>query len=227
MPFILLAVLIVLLIIGPGIWVKAILAKHKTPREDLSGSGGELAEHLVERFELEGVKVQATHLGDHYNPSDKTINLSEDVYNGRSLTAVAVAAHEFGHAVQDAKNDGALKTRTTLVMLTQGIQKLAGIAIFILPVMFAVPGLAAFARPLFILIIASMFLSTLIHFVTLPVEFDASFSKALPILQQGNYLTGADLGIARKILLACALTYVSQALLSTLSLRNWIRLLRR
>lgn len=227
MPFILLAIVIILLIVGPGIWVKRILAKHKTPRDDLNGSGSELAEHLIERFQLTDVEVKPTATGDHYNPVDKTINLSDEVHQGKSLTAVAVAAHEFGHALQDAQGDTALKARTSLVSTTQIIQRMAGIAIFIMPVLFLVPGFAAIARPLFIFIIGSMFLSTLIHFITLPVEFDASFGKALPILQEGNYLSAPDLAIARKILLACALTYVSQALLSTLSLRNWIRLLRR
>lgn len=227
MPFILLAIVIGLLIVGPGFWVKRILAKHKAVREDLNGSGSELAEHLVERFELSGVEVKPTTKGDHYNPVDKTINLSADVFDAKSLTAVAVAAHEFGHALQDAQQDTSLKARTNLVRYTFGIQKLAGAAIFVMPILFMVPGFAAIARPLFIFIVGSMFLSTLIHFVTLPVEFDASFGKAMPILQEGNYLGEADLQIARKILLACALTYVSQALMSTLNLRDWMRLLRR
>lgn len=227
MPFILLTLIIVGLIFGPGIWVKRVLKKYSEPREDLPGTGGELAEHLMERYGLEGVTLEATEKGDHYDTEAHAIRLTEPVMNGRSLTAVATAAHEFGHALQHEKNYQPLTTRTTLAKNGMLLQKIAGGAIFLIPVMSIIPGLAMFSRVLLLVIVGSMFLSAFIHLVTLPVEFDASFNRALPILRDGQYVSENDLTDVRKILLACALTYVSQAMLGVLNIGRWIRLLRR
>lgn len=227
MPFLLLALLVLGLIFGPGIWVKRVLAKHSDTREDLPGTGGELAAHLMERFELEGVRLEKTERGDHYDTEAKAIRLTEPVMNGKSLTAVATAAHEFGHALQHAKNYQALTTRTTLAKSGMLLQKVAGGAIFLIPVLSVIPGLVVFSRVLLLVIIGSMFLSAFIHLITLPVEFDASFNRALPILEEGGYVSDNDLSTVRKILLACALTYVSQAMLGVLNIGRWFRLLRR
>ena len=227
MPFILLAIVIIGLIVGPGIWVKRVLAQNDTPRDDLPGSGGELAAHLMERFNIEGVSLEKTDKGDHYDPDAKAIRLTENVMNGKSLTAIATAAHEFGHALQHAKNYSALTTRTVLAKNAYFIQNIAGAAIFLIPILALIPGFGVAARILLIFIIGSMFLSAIIHFITLPVEFDASFGKALPILEEGNYVSQRDLKTVKRILLACALTYVSQAMMGVLNLGRWIRLLRR
>jgi Zn-dependent membrane protease YugP len=227
MPFILLAIIIIGLIVGPSMWVKRVLAQHNGNRDDLGGTGGELAAHLMDRFKLEGVRLEQTDKGDHYDPQAKTIRLTENVLNGKSLTAIATAAHEFGHALQHAKNYTALTTRTVLVKNAFVLQNIAGGAIFLIPVLSLIPGMAVAARILLIFIVASMFISTVIHLVTLPVEFDASFGRALPILEEGNYVSEKDLVAVRKILLACALTYVSQAMMGVLNFGRWIRLLKR
>ncbi len=227
MPFLLLLLTIVALIFGPSWWVKQVLSRNRKNRPDLQGTGGELAEHLIEKFSLKEVRLEQTDAGDHYDPETKTIRLTSHVMNGQSLTAVATAAHEFGHALQHAKNYAALTTRTLLVKRAQTIQALAGGAIFLIPVLAVIPGMAVAARILLFVIIASMFITTLIHFITLPVEFDASFGRALPILRQGQYVSNQDLLTIRKILLACALTYVSQSLVSVLNIGRWIQILRR
>lgn len=227
MPLLIFIALILGLLIGPGIWVKRVLAKHSNERDDLPGTGGELAAHLMDRFKLEGVKLERTEQGDHYDPQDKAIRLTPNVMDKKSLTAVATAAHEFGHALQHAKSYTALSTRTVLAKQAINVQRFASMAIFALPILAVIPGGAIFARFLLIAIIGSMFLTTLIHFVTLPVEFDASFGRALPILQEGQYVSDRDLGKVRKVLLACALTYVSQALFGLLNFSRWFRLLKR
>lgn len=227
MPFILIGVLVVALILGPGVWVKRVLKKHSEPREDLPGTGGELAAHLMSEFDMGHVKLEVTDRGDHYDTEAKAIRLTEPVMHGKSLTAVATAAHEFGHALQQEKNYNALSTRTVLAKSGVLLQNIGAGAIFLIPILSMIPGLAVFARLLLIVIIGSMFLTTIIHLVTLPVEFDASFNRALPILKEGNYVSDRDIGAVRKILLACALTYVSQAMLGVLNLGRWIRLLRR
>lgn len=227
MPFLILILIILALLLGPGIWVKRVLASNSNERNDLPGTGGELAAHLMDRFKLEGVKLERTDQGDHYDPQAKAIRLTPNVMDKKSLTAVATAAHEFGHALQDAKNYTALSTRTVLAKQAINAQRFASIAIFALPILVVIPGGAVLARVLLFGIIGSMFLTTIIHFVTLPVEFDASFGRALPILQEGEYVSDRDLAKVRKVLLACALTYVSQAMFGLLNFSRWFRLLRR
>lgn len=227
MPLLILLLLLLALVFGPGLWVRRILKKHSSPREDLPGTGGELAVHLVERYELEGVRIETTQGGDHYDPRDRTIRLGEDNYNGKSLTAVATAAHEFGHALQHARNYRPLSWRTRLVGKAAWFERFTGIAIIALPLLSLIPGMALIARMLLLVVVLSMLMTTLIHLVTLPVEFDASFGRALPILSDGGYINTVDRRAVRRVLLACALTYVSSAMMSLLNIGRWFRLLRR
>lgn len=227
MPFLLLAILFLAVLIGPGIWVKRVLASNSAARDDLPGTGGELAEHLMQRFALTGVTLETTNVGDHYDPASRTIRLSEQNMKGKSLTAVATAAHEFGHALQHSSRYQALTARTSLVKVAVTVERIAGAAIFLIPLLVVIPGAVIYARPLIIFVVGSMFLSSLVHLITLPVEFDASFGRALPILKEGDYVNERDLKTIRRILLACALTYVSQAALGVLNIGRWIRLLRR
>lgn len=202
-------------------------AQHSAPRLDYPGTGAELARHLLDRLDMKHVKVEMTEMGDHYDPETKTVRLTPDKFTERSLTAVTVAAHEVGHAVQDQTGYQPLAERTRLVRVAQGAEKLGGI------VMMGIPIAAALAQtPLagvFVLVagMATMGISTLVHLVTLPVEWDASFRRALPLLQQRNYLSPEDEQGARRILTAAALTYVAASLASLLNLWRWIAFLRR
>ncbi|MDB9895175.1 zinc metallopeptidase, partial [Reinekea forsetii] len=135
MPIILLVVLVLGLLVGPGLWVKRVLARNSRVRDDLSGTGGELAKHLIKRFELSEVSLELTELGDHYDPESKTVRLTDAVMNQKSLTAIATAAHEFGHALQHAKAYRALTTRTILAKQAVKIQRLAGMAVFVIPLL--------------------------------------------------------------------------------------------
>jgi Zn-dependent membrane protease YugP len=107
MPYLIgLAVVAILAAVAlPQLWVRRTLAKHGTERPDLPGTGGELARHLLDRHGLTDVKVDATQTGDHYNPETRTVHLSDPHLAGRSLSAVAVAAHEVGHAIQHANGE--------------------------------------------------------------------------------------------------------------------------
>ncbi|MAZ18160.1 MAG: peptidase [Ahrensia sp.] len=222
-------VLILLLgaaIFGPQLWVRHVLQRHGADRPDFPGTGSELAEHLIAEHGLDGVKVQTTEKGDHYDPQTRTVCLSRETHAGKSLTAVAVAAHEVGHALQHARNEKGLKLRQSLVGVAAAIDTVAS-AFFI-----AAPVLTVIVRsPLALLAMAGIGIAllavrVLVHLVPLPVEFDASFGKALPILRAGNYLQESDLSDARGVLRAAALTYVAAALTSLLDLARWIRLLR-
>jgi len=210
----------------PQYWIKREMKKHGEERSDFPGTGGELAQHLVEHFGLTGVGVEETDRGDHYDPQDKMVRLSADNFHKASLTGVAVAAHEVGHALQDYHQEKGLRLRQWLVGIASVTDKIA--SVFFL----AAPVLAVFARTpaaFFGLVafgVALLAIRIVVHLITLPVEYDASFNKALPILQEGGYLHESDLKGARSVLKAAAFTYVAGALMSLLDLARWIRILR-
>jgi len=213
-------------IFAPQYWVQRQMKRHADPRPDYPGTGGELAEHLVEHFALDSVGVEVTDKGDHYDPESRTVRLSQGNFSQGSLTAVAVAAHEVGHALQHHRGERGLWLRQKLVGLATVSDKIASV-FFI-----AAPVLAIFARTpvaFFGLVgfgIALLAIRILVHLVTLPVEYDASFNKALPILREGGYLHEDDIEGARSVLKAAAYTYVAGALMSLLDLARWIRVLR-
>ncbi len=226
MIYVLGAIVVLAIVFGPSLWARGILAWHGDDRPDFPGTGGELARHLLDEAGLQAVKVEATDEGDHYDPGGKAVRLSQENLGGRSLTAVAVAAHEVGHALQDRDKYPPLETRTRLVTSTRVLERVGSIILLATPLLGAVtrsPALIVLEIGAGILV---MSISVLVHAVTLPVEFDASFKRALPILDKEGYLPKADLPAARRILKACALTYVASSLASLLNLWRWIRLLR-
>jgi Zn-dependent membrane protease YugP len=213
--------------IGPQLWVKRVFAQYRHSRDDFPGTGCELARHLLDRHNLQHVKVETTEVGDHYDPLSKVVRLTQDNFSGKSLTAATVAAHEVGHALQDQAGYQPLIERTRLVRVAQGAEKVGSF------VMLGIPIVAGITRTpaagLFVLFagIATMGIGTLIHFLTLPVEWDASFNRALPVLEKGGYLSREDLYGARRILKAAAFTYVAASLASLLNLWRWIAIMRR
>ena len=227
MPFIAAFAVILLLglVFGPSLWVKHIFKKHGVERPDLPGTGSELARHLLDEAKLPDVKVETTADGDHYDPGARVVRLSPEHHDGRSIAAVAVAAHEVSHAVQHARGEPAFARRIELVRNLNWVERLATGVILLAPVgfiflkspiLFAVHALAA---------IALMGIGVVVHFVTLPVEFDASFGKALPVLEQGRYLSNNDMPAARTVLKAAAYTYVAVALATLLNIGRWFRFL--
>lgn len=227
MPILIFLIVLLILIYAPGYWVKRTLKKYQTERHDFPGTGGELARHLLDRLKLNHVSVEETDQGDHYNPQDRKVALSKENYNGKSLTAVVVAAHEVGHAIQHGTGYRPLLLRSSLVTIANLAEQF-GVIILIVGPLLALISRSPIIGLITVLATATMFAASIIvHLVTLPVEFDASFKRALPILKQGGYLSAADMVPARKILKAAALTYVSASLMSILNLARWIAILRR
>lgn len=212
----------------PQWWVGRVLKRHSGLREDFPGTGGELAQHLIKEQGLEGVQVEEANLaqgiGDHYDPVDKMVRLTADKLTGRSLTAVVVAAHEVGHAIQDHNKEKTFKARIQAAKFANVAQRIAPIAFWLSPLL-ALMNPAA-SRVTLLVAVLSISASTLVHLITLPVEWDASFGKALPILEKGGYLNAQDMKKARQILLAAALTYVAGSLASLLNVWRWLRYLR-
>ena len=146
MLWIIVILIAVVLIVGPSAWVKFTLKRYATERKDLPGTGGELATHLLKRFELNDVKVETTQEGqDHFDYGQHVVRLSPSV------------------------------------------------------------------------------LAVIVQLAILPEEWDASFNKALPILREGNYIPQEDLPKVKKILTACAMTYVAAALIKVLFVWRWFK----
>ena len=226
MIYIILIIFFATLFFLPQWWVKYVMKRHNKNIEALPGTGGELAQHLIERYQLP-VTLETTEEGDHYDPESKTVRLSPDYFNGKSLTAIAIAAHEVGHAIQDFRNDELLILRGKMVQTSQRFQKLGAGIIFVAPLLSAFvhsPLAGIFMALIGFLSIAS---SVVVHLISLPVEFDASFNKALPLLKEGNYVTKRDLIAVHQVLLAAALTYVAAALAGLLNVWRWIALFRK
>ncbi|WCE32292.1 zinc metallopeptidase [Vibrio sp. SCSIO 43137] len=229
MFWIVLLLIIALCVFLPSLWVKHVMEKYRQPADRYreQGSGAELARHLLDRFGLDDVGVEETSVGDHYDPVAKAVRLTPDNYSGYSLTAVTVAAHEVGHAIQDSRSDALFLTRQKLVKAAVVGERIAGMMLVAAPIVLMLTRLPQAGALMIVIGVVSIALGTLVHLVTLPVEFDASYGKALPMLKEGGYLHDGDLKHAEKILKAAALTYVAASLTSLLNLGRWIAVLRR
>ncbi|WP_100959243.1 zinc metallopeptidase [Bosea sp. FBZP-16] len=224
MLYVVLALILVAVIYGPQFWVRYEMDRHAADRPDLPGTGGELARHLLDRFGLQTIPVEITAAGDHYDPDARAVRLSPGNHDGRSITAVAVATHEVAHALQHAQGSRLFDIRTSLARLLGKVDKVAMVVLVTAPlvmILVRAPGVL-FAQ--FAAVLALLGIGLVVHLVTLPVEFDASFGKALPILQQDGYLHPDDMPAARGVLRAAAMTYVAASLMGLL---NFLRILRR
>ena len=216
-----------LLVFMPTLWVRWVMQRYSADLPDLPGTGGELAQHLIERLGLEGVGVETTDIGDHYDPESRMVRLTEGNWSGKSLTAVAVAAHEVGHAVQHHQNDARLNARTKLIPIVTVLGQLSVGVLTVVPII----GLLT-RHPAPTLLIAGIGFSgllfrMLLHLVTLPTEWDASFGKALPVLTEGKYISPEQEKVVRRVLGAAALTYFAAALADAFNLFRWASLLIR
>jgi Zn-dependent membrane protease YugP len=228
MPIVLtlLVLILIAVLFGPQWWVRRVLARHGSERPDLPGTGGELARHLLDEAGLRAVKVELTGDGDHYDPEERAVRLLPQHHDGRSIAAVAVAAHEVSHAVQHARGERAFTLRFDLVKNLNWIDRVASGILLLAPVVFMV-----FKAPIVLVVqvVAGLLLLAIrivVHMVTLPVELDASFGKALPVLVRGRYVSAGDLPAARSVLRAAAFTYVAAALATLLDVARWFRILR-
>ena len=209
----------------PHWWASYTFKRYAKNKSNIKGSGGQLAKHLIKRFGLDDVVVEITKQGDHYNLEDKKVCLSADNYHHHSLTAIAVAAHEVGHAIQHHQNEKKLYLRTTLIKKTFYIEKLGSLCFYLMPLLFLISHNPILSFIFFAIAISSLLASTAVHLITLPVEWDASFSKALPILSSG-YIDQADVGAVKQILQAAALTYIAASLISLFNIWRWLKIFK-
>lgn len=222
-----LILLLVALIFLPQFWVKSVLSHyHQQDEPNFTGTGGEFAEHILQVEGINNVTVEITEQGEHYDPMNKTVRLSKPYFEGKTLTAITIAAHECGHAIQDVQNDRLFNMRSHLVTYSVFASRLGSFLLFCSPlsVLIARAPSAAFFNIAGAALILGF--AIVVHLATLPVELDASFNKAMPILQRG-YLSSQQLKGAKKILRAAAMTYVAASLAGLFNFWRWFQVLRK
>ncbi len=217
-----------MLVIGIGL-VMSLWASARTKRAFARYSrvpirsrmtGAEIAAAILRDNGIDGVRIEPVrgNLSDHYDPTTRTLRLSEAVYGSTSMAAAGVAAHEVGHAIQHARAYAPLRFRSAWVPVANFG---GGLSMFVLILAAMMGGAAtAMGAKLATLGVVLFGTTTLFTFVTLPVEFDAS-RRAMATLQRGGYLEPGELEGARRVLDAAALTYVAAFVTSLLTLLYW------
>ena len=201
--------------------VKTVYVKYSKILAKSGLSGKEVAEELLRQNNLVNIKIEPIEgsLSDHYDPRQKKLGLSKEVYYGKSLAAQGIVAHEIGHALQDAEKYFPLALRSNLVPVTNIGSRMA-IPLFLIGFLFTIPGLMDIG-------IIAFSLAVLFQVVTLPVEFNAS-NKAVGLLVKANIISDTEeISAVKKVLNAAALTYLAAAAVAVMQLLRLIVLRNR
>ena len=201
----------------PVVWLNYVFKKNDEILPNMPFNGIEFGNQLIKELELKDVSLEKTLIGDHYDLDQRKVKVGEDRLKKKSLTSISIICHEIGHAIQHAENYTPLFTRTKLVKNTLWINKIAFAIIYVgLPIIFAT-GYLPLIKVCILLILLSLFIGVVIHLVTLEVELDASFNKAMPIIKKKIPAVYHD--SCRSILRAAAFTYVVGVFKNLISLR--------
>jgi len=203
--------------LGASLLVKGTFSAYSNTASRTGMTGAQVAQQILRANEIPDVRVEPVSgsLTDHYDPRSKTLRLSESVYGSNSLSALGVAAHEVGHAIQHANGYAPLGLRSAWVPVANVG---GGLSMIVILIAFMAGGVqSTFGTAAAWIGIGLMGTTTLFTLLTLPVEFDAS-RRALKTLREGGILDPEELGAARKVLMAAALTYVAAFVTSALML---------
>jgi len=204
----------------PQMIVKNTYKKFSKIKAASSMTGADVAKSMLQNAGINDVEVVPTsgELSDHYDPTQKVVRLSEDIFYGNSISSYGIAAHEVGHAIQDNKGYLPMKLRAGIFPAVNAGQGLGPILIMI---GLALGFLGSLGKFTFLIAVTGLCLYgavVLFHFVTLPVEFNASF-RAVKALSEGGYLVDKkEVGGAEAVLTAAALTYLAAALYALIQL---------
>ena len=202
----------------PGMWVNYTLNKHNYVLQNMPFSAKEFGEELLKEKGLDDVKIETTKEGDHYDLIDKAVRVETSRLDRKSLTSITVMCHEIGHAIQHKEKYPPLERRYKIAKVTNFVTKLStGIAYIGIPTIVAT-GALPLIRVCLIVVFASILISMIIHLMTLDVELDASFKRAMPILEKK--IPEEYHSASKSILRVCAFTYVIASLTSILKVRN-------
>lgn len=232
--YILLFIGIAILSFGVSYRLKSKFKKYSQIQWNTDMNGKEVAEQMLRDRGIRDVQVISVpgRLTDHYNPADKTVNLSEGVYQGRSAAAAAIAAHECGHAVQHATAYSMLEFRSAMVPVqnvSARVLNYAVLGLFLVGGVFMGGGSGGgldggFVQLALMIIVGCYGVITVFSLVTLPVEFDAS-RRALAWIKERNVATPDEYGMAKDALKWAAMTYVVAALGSIVAMLYWVSVL--
>jgi Zn-dependent membrane protease YugP len=222
--YLLVMVVGMVLVFVPQMWVKNTVARFSEIRTSRGVSGREVAQSILSENGLSNVSIEMVEgeLSDHYDPTARVVRLSQNVYSGNSIASVAVAAHECGHAIQHAKGYYPVVLRSAMVPLVNFGSNLGPMLIMGAMML----GAFSHAAPAFSLTIAwagvvLYGVAVAFHFVTLPVELDAS-GRALNVLETHNYLTRDEMAGAKSVLTAAAFTYIASATYALMQLLYYV-----
>lgn len=195
--------------------VRSTFRKYSKNRGSFGLTGSQVARYILDKNGLYNVRIEHVHgkLSDHYDPRAKVVRLSDSVYGSASLAAVAVAAHEVGHAIQDANDYSFLRFRHALVPLVNFTSRFTWILIL--------AGLFFNMTKMLDLGIIFFSLAVLFQVITLPVEFNAS-KRALSELRTYELVADNEIVGSKKVLSAAALTYVAAMIYSVIELLELI-----
>ena len=227
MPYLIILLVLLATVLGPSFWVNRVMRRYSKPVDRYRNSGGEVARRLLDELGLQEVGTEITEKGDHYDPEQRMVRLSRQNYEDCSLTAITIAAHEVGHAIQHANGYMPLIWRTQLVRWVAPVERTGAALLMATPLIIGItraPGAGLLMMTGGLLVLGS---GVVMHLLTLPTEFDASFGRAMPLLKQHNILAVRDEPHARRLLRAAALTYVSASLMSLFNVARWWAILRR
>jgi Zn-dependent membrane protease YugP len=222
--YLLLMVVGMVLVFVPQMWVKNTVARFSAVGTRQGLRGRDVAQAILAQNGLSNVSIEMSEgeLSDHYDPTERVVRLSQDIYSGNSIASVAIAAHECGHAIQHAKGYYPVVLRSTMVPMVNLGSNLGPLLIMGA----AMLGAFSHAAPSFSLSIAWVGvilygLAVAFHFITLPVELDAS-GRALKVLETDNYLTRDEMSGAKQVLTAAAFTYIATALYALMQLLYYV-----
>ena len=209
----------------PKFWLSYSMNRSDTDLSGMPFNAEEFGKLLLEENGLNEVILEETNQVDHYDLNDKAVRVKEGRLQKKSLTALSIVCHEIGHAIQHKEEYGPLVKRTEIVQKTKWLTKFGGIVLYSgLPIILAT-GNFGFIKVCLFLVLVSVLVGVFIHLITLDVELDASFKRAMPILKEK--IPEEYHAQCQNILRAAAFTYVIGALTSFLSLRYiWLLLTR-
>jgi len=211
--------------IMPMIWLNYIFSKNDKILVNMPFNGLQFGQMVLNERGLNGVKIEKSLSVDHYDLNEKKVKVSEDRLSRKSLTAISIVCHEIGHAIQHHEKYKPLEQRTNLVKNTAWITQLGGAILMIgIPTILAT-GSYSFIKVCLVLAFISLLIGVFVHLITLEVELDASFNRALPIIIEK--VPAEYHNACRSILKAAAFTYIIGVIRTFISLRFiWLLLSR-
>ena len=218
-------IIFLLLSVFPMLWLNYVFNKNDKILINMPFNGQEFGNLILEEKGLNNVLIEETSVGDHYDLYEKKVKVLNDRLNKKSLTSISIICHEIGHAIQHQENYKPLKNRTIIVKSTAWITQIGNSILLIgIPFIFAT-GATTLIKTSLIIVLLSLIIGVFIHIITLDVEFDASFNRAMPIIREK--VPKEYHNACRSVLLAAALTYVVGTIRNFISLRYiWLLLSR-